>query len=75
VCDMVQRWFRCVRCNVSIACVFTGGLIMVSLVVRMCVWHGLHMGQVCVVKCCGSVECGMVHMWFSSGSVVVHVYV
>ena len=33
------------------------------------------MGQVCVVKCCGSVERGMVHRWFSIGSVAVHVYV
>ena len=32
VCDRVQRWFRSMRCNDSIACVFTGGLIMVSLV-------------------------------------------
>ena len=65
----------CVRYNGSIACVFTGGLIMCSLVVRMCVWHGLPMGQVCVVKCCGSVERGMVQRWFSLGSVAVHVYV
>ena len=29
------------------------------------VWRGLSMGQVCVVKCCGS---EMVQCWFSCGS-------
>ena len=47
----------------------------VSVVVRMCVWHGSDMSQMCVVECCGSVVRGMVQMWFRIGSVVVQVCV
>ena len=64
------QWFNCVCVHRWFDNVFIGGAD-----VCVCVWHGLPMGQVCVVKCCGSVERGMVQRWFSSGSVVVHVYV
>ena len=38
------------------------------------VWVGVGV-QVCVVQCCGSVACGVVHMWFIRGSCVVHMCV
>ena len=62
------QWFNCLCVHRWFDNGFIGGA-------DVCVWHGLHMGQVCVVKCCGSVDCGMVHMWFNSGSVVVRMYV
>ena len=68
VCDRVQRWFRSMRCNDSIACVFTGGLIMVSLVVRMSVCGMVYIWVRCVWS---SVVVQLIVAWFICGSVVV----
>ena len=71
VCDRVQRWFRSMRCNGSIACVFTGGLIMVSLVVRMSVCGMVYIWVRCVWS---SVVVQLIVAWFICGSVVVQLW-
>ena len=63
---MTQYWFSCGS--------------VVHSVVQMLYSIGSGMGrcvcvQVCVVQCCGSVACGVVHMWFIRGSCVVHMCV